>query len=130
MTGHYNIISWNVNGIRAIEKKGFLDWFYRENPDILAIQETKAHPDQLSDELRHPRGYHAYWNHAEKKGYSGVATFSKQEPNSIAYGFGNTAPDREGRILVLEYNQFILLNIYFPNGRQGEDKGRTDYSSS
>ncbi|MDY6836086.1 MAG: exodeoxyribonuclease III [Chloroflexota bacterium] len=118
------VLSWNVNGIRAIEKKGFLDWLYGENPDILAIQETKAHPDQLSDELRHPRGYHAYWNHAEKKGYSGVVTFSKEEPISIAYGFENEAPDREGRILVLEYSQFILLNIYFPNGRLGEDRLR------
>jgi len=118
------VLSWNVNGIRAVEKKGFLDWLSREDPDILAIQETKAHPDQLNDELRHPRGYHAYWNHAEKKGYSGVATFSKEEPSNVAYGFGNEVPDREGRILILEYNQFILLNIYFPNGRLGDNRLR------
>jgi len=74
------ILSWNVNGVRAVARKGFLDWLRRESPDIMCLQETKARPDQLDEEMREPPGYHAYWNYAETKGYSGVATFAREKP--------------------------------------------------
>ena len=82
------LYSWNVNGIRAARKKGFLAWLDRTAPDILAVQETKCHPDQLDEELREPAGYFSYWAYAEKKGYSGVALYSKQEPRQVTIGLG------------------------------------------
>ncbi len=116
------IISWNLNGIRAAQKKGFLEWLARENPDIACVQETKAHPDQLDFELLNPPGYHVYWNSAQKKGYSGVATFTKRRPLDIKIAFGVTHFDHEGRILFTEYPEFVLLNIYFPNGGRGPER--------
>ena len=110
------LYSWNVNGIRAAQKKGFLDWLTQASPDILCLQETKAHPDQLDDELRHPNGYHTYWAWAEKKGYSGAALYSKIEPKSVQIGLGIDEYDREGRTIVAEYDQFVLIGAYFPNG--------------
>ena len=118
------ILSWNVNGIRAAQKKGFLDWLARESPDILCVQETKAHPDQLDAFLLNPPGYHVYWNAAEKKGYSGVATFTKQKPLKIKTGFGTPSFDSEGRVLYTEFENFVLLNIYFPNGNRGPERLR------
>lgn len=115
-------ISFNVNGIRAIEKKGFLDWFKKTNVDFLAIQETKAHKDQLSKQLLEIDGYTSYWNEAEKKGYSGVAVFAKQKPLNVFYGFGEKVKDKEGRTLVLEYDNFYFINIYFPNGGMGPER--------
>ncbi|MFH1062257.1 MAG: exodeoxyribonuclease III [Candidatus Omnitrophota bacterium] len=109
-------LSWNVNGIRAIEKKGFLDWFKTENPDFLCLQETKAHPEQLSKSLLEVAGYRVYWNQAQKKGYSGVAIYTRFKPDNIEYGFNNKIFDQEGRVLILEYQSFVLINIYFPNG--------------
>lgn len=111
-----NLYSWNVNGIRAAQKKGFLQWLHQTSPDILSIQETKAHPDQLDAELRQPEGYFAYWAAAEKKGYSGVALFSKVEPNRVRLGLGIEEYDREGRTIVAEYNDFVFIGAYFPNG--------------
>jgi exodeoxyribonuclease-3 len=116
------ILSWNVNGIRAVEKKGFIDWLADEKPDVLALQETKAHPDQLSKELISPPNYRSYWNHADRRGYSGVGVFTRQEPLDVSYGFGKEAVDGEGRILILEYPHFVLLNIYFPNGKQNQER--------
>ena len=116
------ILSWNVNGIRAAQKKGFLDWLARESPDILCVQETKAHPDQLDAALLNPPGYHVYWNAAEKKGYSGVATFSRRKPLQVKTGFGSAPFDSEGRVLLTEFPEFALLNIYFPNGQRREDR--------
>ena len=119
-----NIVSWNVNGIRAIAKKGFLEWLGKCDPDILCIQETKAHPDQLTDELIQPAGYHTYWASAEKKGYSGVSIFSKAEPISVRT-MGIDRFDAEGRVLVAEYAEFTLITAYFPNS---QDAGkRLDY---
>ncbi|MBI3317455.1 MAG: exodeoxyribonuclease III [Candidatus Omnitrophica bacterium] len=112
------ILSWNVNGIRAGQRKGFLEWLAKENPDILCIQETKANPDQLDEALLHPAGYHVYWNSAERKGYSGVATFTKVKPLQVKTGFGIPRFDGEGRVLLTEYPEFVLLNIYFPNGKK------------
>jgi len=109
-------LSWNVNGVRAIEKKGFLAWLKKESPDILAIQETKTHPDQLNESLRNPAGYHSFWSSAEKKGYSGVAVFSKTKPRSVTTDLGVASFDREGRLLILDYHKFTFLNVYFPNG--------------
>lgn len=115
-------ISWNINGIRAVEKKGFLDFLASCGADILAVQETKACPEQLSAALQNPPGYHAFYCCAERKGYSGVACFCKDKPLSVAYGLGVEEFDKEGRTLVLEYPNFYFLNIYFPNGGQGEER--------
>ncbi|RKY37327.1 MAG: exodeoxyribonuclease III [Candidatus Omnitrophota bacterium] len=111
------LVSWNVNGIRAAQRKGFWDWLSKENPFITAIQETKAYPEQLSADLRNPEGFYTYWNQAEKKGYSGVAVFAKKKPLKVKYGFNNTIFNHEGRVILLEYLQFALFNIYFPNGK-------------
>lgn len=115
-------ISWNINGIRAVEKKGFLEFLQKSDADILAVQETKASPEQLSAALTAPNGYHAYYCSAERKGYSGVACFCKEKPLSVTCGLGVEEFDREGRTLILEYPEFYFLNIYFPNGGQGEER--------
>ena len=117
-----NLYSWNVNGVRAAQKKGFLDWLAEASPDILSIQETKAHPDQLDEELRQPEGYHTFWASAEKKGYSGVALYSKKEPNHMQIGLGIEEYDREGRTIVAEYDDFVFIGAYFPNGSRGHHR--------
>lgn len=117
------LFSWNVNGIRAIQKKGFLDWLAKEKPDILCIQETKARVEQLDKELVEPKNYKTYWVSAqEKKGYSGVVTYTKQEPKKTETGFGVKIFDKEGRILIHDYDHFTLFNIYFPNGQMNEER--------
>lgn len=116
------IVSWNVNGIRAIHRKGFLDWLNRDKPDILCIQETKATPDQLPRSLKEIKGYHAYFNSAKRKGYSGVALYSFLKPENIENGFGIDKFDREGRIQIADYGEFVLFNIYFPNGKMSEER--------
>lgn len=116
------IYSWNVNGLRAIEKKGFIDWVKEEQPDILCIQETKIQNDQIEDKLKNIKGYKVYFSCADRKGYSGVATYSKEEPISVSYGIGINKFDSEGRILICEYDRFILFNIYFPNGQSNEER--------
>jgi exodeoxyribonuclease-3 len=116
------LLSWNVNGIRAIYKKGFLDWFKKEDPDILCLQETKASEEQLVDELKNPPGYHSYFASAEKKGYSGVAVFSKQKPLKVERGFGIGKFDIEGRVLIVHYKKFVLMNIYYPNGKASPER--------
>ena len=117
------LLSWNVNGIRAAQKKGFLDWLKKEKPNILCVQETKARIEQLDKELINPDGYKTSWvSHQEKKGYSGVATFTRFEPKKIEHGFGIRKFDSEGRILIHDYNDFVLFNIYFPNGQRDEER--------
>src|SRR5258706_15891993 len=116
------IISWNVNGIRAAEKKGFIDYMNREKPDIMCIQETKAHPDQLSDALKNIPEYTSYFVLGEKKGYSGVAIYTKILPKEITIGCGDPKFDMEGRIICAEYENFILYNIYYPNGGRGPER--------
>lgn len=113
------IVSWNVNGIRAAEKKGFLLWLQTTPADIVAVQETKAHPDQVSAQLRQPPGYHVDWCAAEKKGYSGVATFSRTAPIAVAAGLHDPRFDSEGRVLISTFPGFVLFNIYVPNGGRG-----------
>jgi exodeoxyribonuclease-3 len=119
------IISWNVNGIRAALNKGFFDWFKTESPDILCLQEIKALPEQAPPHIRNIPGYNIIWNSAEKKGYSGVLTFSKQKIIDTKKGFGIKNFDIEGRILISEFPSFFLFNIYFPNGKK--NKERLDY---
>ena len=116
------LISWNVNGIRAIQKKGFIDWLKNENPDILCLQETKAHPDQLDDVLKNVDGYSAYFSSAEKKGYSGVVTYTKLKPLSVQNGLGVKKFDSEGRFIITEFDEFTLFNIYFPNGKASDER--------
>jgi len=116
------IYSWNINGLRAVMKKGFLEWIKEENPDILCIQETKLQEDKLEDNFTNIDGYHSYFSFAEKKGYSGVATYTKMKPLSIKHGIGIEKFDSEGRILETEFETFTLLNIYFPNGQMNEDR--------
>lgn len=117
------LISWNVNGVRAAHKKGLLDWISGQSPHILCIQETKAHPDQLVKKLREPDGYHAYWDWAEiKKGYSGVSVFSKEEPQAVHRGMGIKRFDEEGRVLRLDFPDFVLFNVYFPNGKKDDKR--------
>jgi exodeoxyribonuclease-3 len=116
------LLCWNVNGIRAAERKGLFTWLLKESPDILCLQEIKATPEQLSPQLRNMPGYHIFWNPAERKGYSGVATFSKSKPLSIKKGFGREEFDSEGRILITTFPSFTLFNIYFPNGKKNKER--------
>lgn len=117
-----NIYSWNVNGLRAVSKKGFFEFINSENPDILCIQETKLQLDNLSEEIKNINGYYSYFSCAEKKGYSGVATYTKEKPISVKHGIGIEKFDSEGRILIIEFADFILFNIYFPNGQKDEER--------
>ncbi|MFA6477602.1 MAG: exodeoxyribonuclease III [Victivallaceae bacterium] len=117
------LYSWNVNGIRAVEKKGFAGLVAQMSPDILCLQETKASEDQLSDELKNIPGYTSVWCSGERKGYSGVATFFKTPPVKTVSGFGlDPCFDCEGRILISEHQHFTLLNIYFPNGQRDDER--------
>lgn len=116
------LYSWNVNGIRAAEKKGLVDWIQSEQPDVLGIQELKATEDQLPDTLKQIDGYHAFFNPAERKGYSGTAVYYKEEPLNINTGLSDDRFNHEGRTIVMEYPDFTLYNIYFPNGGQGDDR--------
>ncbi|MEW5791174.1 MAG: exodeoxyribonuclease III [Pseudomonadota bacterium] len=116
------LYSWNINGIRAAEKKGLLDWLTQTAPDVLCLQETKADPMELSDGLLRPDGYRSYWAVAEKKGYSGVATYCKSAPVAWRVGLSIERFDREGRVLVTDHGDFELYNVYFPNGKASPDR--------
>ena len=119
------IISWNVNGIRACAKKGFLTYLENENPDICCLQEIKANEEDIPDSLLNPFGYHNIFHSAQKKGYSGVGIYTKEKPIFVSEGFGFDQYDCEGRVIVAQYNDFTLLNIYFPNGQR--DLARLQY---
>ena len=112
------LYSWNVNGIRAVAKKGFLDWFEAVAADVVCVQETKAKPEQLDESVLHPLGYESYFHSAQKPGYSGVATFCKKEPLDIKTGIGDAAVDDEGRVLTTEHKDFFMVNTYFPNSQR------------
>lgn len=112
-----NIISWNVNGIRAVQKKGFIDWVLESNADIICLQETKAQKEQLDDALINIDGYKSYFESAEKKGYSGVAIYTKEEPISVT-NMGVEEFDNEGRVIVAKYEKFTIINGYFPNSQE------------
>lgn len=112
-----DIITWNVNGLRAVHRKGNWDDIVREKADILCIQETKSLPEQLTEDLRNPDGYHSYFHFPTiKKGYSGVAIYSKKEPKKVSRDIGVEMMDQEGRLIMAEYPEFTLINCYFPNG--------------
>jgi len=121
------IISWNVNGYRAAWKKGFTDWLSADGADVVGIQETKAWPEQLTAEQLEPLGYKSAFAQAERKGYSGVATFSRVEPDRVQIGFGDPQWDTEGRVVITEHlgGKLVLANIYFPNGQR--DRARLQY---
>ena len=116
------LISWNVNGLRACVGKGFLDFFKEQDADIFCLQETKMQKGQLELELP---GYHQYWNYAEKKGYSGTAIFTKEEPISASYGIGIEEHDHEGRVITLEFPAFYMITVYTPNSQDA--LARLDY---
>jgi len=116
------ILSWNVNGIRAADRKGLFEWFKKEKIDILCLQEIKAMPEQIPPHLRNTPGYHIFFNPAERKGYSGVATFTREKPISVKTGFGIEKFDIEGRTLITEFPSFTLFNIYFPNGKKNDER--------
>jgi exodeoxyribonuclease-3 len=118
----FRILCWNVNGIRAIWKKGFSEWLMKEDPDVLCLQETKAQPEQLTEEMMLAAHYKSYFFSAEKKGYSGVAVYSRQEPVQVNSGFSNPYFDNEGRVLEVDYGKFVLYNVYFPNGGRGPER--------
>lgn len=118
------LISWNVNGLRAVMGKGFPDFVATERPDVLCLQETKARPEQVELPLE-LGGYRTFWNSAEKPGYSGVAVFSRETPLEVTNGMGIPEHDSEGRILTLEYSDFILINVYTPNAQ--DELRRLDY---
>ena len=115
------IISWNTNGLRATAKQGFFTPLFKKHKiDILCLQETKAEPDQLPEDVRNVPGYYSYFSHPkEKKGYSGVAIYSKEKPKEVFYGMGMPALDSEGRLIGAKYKNFTIINGYYPNGGQG-----------
>ena len=116
------LVSWNVNGIRACLDKNFMDYFNEADADIFCINESKVQEGQVTLDLP---SYHQYWNYAEKKGYSGVAVFSKKEPLRVTYGIGIKEHDHEGRVITLEFEKFFLVSVYVPNSRQ--ELERLDY---
>ncbi|MBL7826059.1 MAG: exodeoxyribonuclease III [Saprospiraceae bacterium] len=117
-----SIISYNVNGIRAAISKGFWEWLETENPDVICLQEIKALREDVPLLELEALGYRHFWHPAEKKGYSGVATFSKTEPDNVVYGCGIPEYDREGRVLRTDFGDWTLLNCYFPSGTTGDER--------
>ncbi len=124
----YNFVSWNVNGIRAVEKKGFVDQVLEFDADILALQEVRAHKEQMSDALINIPNFTSFWFPAQRKGYSGVGFYTKTEPKNVIYGMDSPEHDAEGRTITLEFEDFYLINSYFPNA--GNKLVRIDYKNS
>jgi exodeoxyribonuclease-3 len=122
------IVAWNVNGIRAVEKKGFAAWLAKARPDVLGLQETRIDDAALPAHLRAPAGYHAVWSFAEKKGYSGTVLYTREEPLKMYVGIGERVYDREGRVTGAELKDVIVFNVYFPKGSGVErDNSRVPY---
>ena len=122
------IISYNVNGIRAAIKKGFPDWLKTNPADIICVQETKATKDDVDHQLFTALGYHNYWYSAQKKGYSGVAVFTKIKPDNVQYGTGHKVSDDEGRVIQLDFKDVRLINAYFPSGTSGDERQTFKYA--
>ena len=116
------IVSYNLNGIRAAMRKGLEEWIAEEGPDILCIQETKAQPEDVDLSSLRAMGYHAFWHSAEKKGYSGVLTLTKLQPKNVVIGMDIEEYDREGRVIRTDFENFSLLNCYFPSGTTGDER--------
>ncbi|MDI9357665.1 MAG: exodeoxyribonuclease III [Phycisphaerales bacterium] len=121
------IYSYNINGIRAAIKKGFYEWVALEQPDILCLQETKALQTDVNEDFIKELGYHTYWFSAQKRGYSGVAVYTKILPKQVIYGTGHAQSDSEGRVLQLLFDDFLLINAYFPSGTSGEERQNYKY---
>jgi len=120
---YMKLVCWNVNGIRAAYRKGLLDWIHKESPDILCLQETKASGEQLPDDLRDIPGFESFFTSSEDRaGYSGVALYSKTHPIKVDRGIGIDKFDREGRTMIAHYPDFVLCNIYFPNGKASPER--------
>ena len=116
------ISTWNVNGYRAVLKKGFDTWLQQDNSDVICLQEVKARPEQVEEGFRSWDGYTPFWNPAERSGYSGVAVFTRINPLEVGYGLEDPRFDSEGRVIWLRFPEFTLYNIYFPNGQRGMDR--------
>ena len=114
------IVSLNLNGIRAASRKGMFDWIARTSPDVLCFQETKAQEHQLADELFHPQGYHNYFHDAQKKGYSGVAIYTRHTPKKVTKGLGMDDIDSEGRWIQADFNKVSVISLYLPSGTSGD----------
>ena len=126
MAGDITLLSWNVNGIRAVHRRGFLDWLAEAAPDILCLQETRAEEVQLPAGLAQPAGYRSFWNASNAKpGYSGTALLTRLDPLTVTFGLGIEEFDQEGRTIIAEYPSFTLINCYFPNG--GRDHSRVPF---
>lgn len=123
----FRIITCNVNGIRAAAKKGFYDWLPKQNADVVCLQEVRALPEQLEDELFHPQGYHFHQCVAQKKGYSGVALYSRHKPDKIQSGIGWEDFDAEGRYLQADYGKLSVVSLYIPSGSSGEPRQTIKY---
>ena len=116
------IITYNVNGIRAALNKGFDSWLNEVKPDVICIQETKANSDQVDENIFKNMGYHCYWFSAQKKGYSGVAIFTKQKPENIVLGCGNEMYDAEGRVIRIDFKEYSVMSVYHPSGTTGDER--------
>lgn len=116
------IISWNTNGLRAVNKKGFLNWLAKDKQDILCIQETKCREDQVPTDVKNAAEYHTCFTSGDKKGYGGVGLFTREKPLSVKYSLGIDGFDDEGRTIVADYGRFILFNVYFPNGKASKER--------
>ena len=121
------VISLNANGIRSAARKGFFDWLSGEHADVVCIQETKAQIHQLNDIVFHPHGYHCFYHDAEKKGYSGVALYTRHQPDNVVYGLGWDVIDREGRWLEARFDALSVISLYLPSGTSGDDRQRFKY---
>ena len=116
------LLSWNVNGLRSAVRGGLWEWFQVDSPDVLCLQEIRIQPEQLTDAMHHARGYHASWHCGRRKGYSGVATLTRERPLAVQHGFGKPRFDDEGRVLLTEHPGFTLVNAYFPSGQRGHER--------
>ena len=113
-----SILSWNINGIRAANRKGLLQWLLNEGPDLVCLQETRVHAAQVNESIRRPHGYHAYWCDSQKAGYSGTAVLSRTKPLSVEFGLGHDQLDSEGRTIIAMFREFTIVNCYVPNGNR------------
>ncbi|RMH21694.1 MAG: exodeoxyribonuclease III, partial [Gammaproteobacteria bacterium] len=121
------VMTFNANGLRAAQRKGFFDWFATQDVDILCVQETKAQAEQMQDPVFHPAGYHVHFHDAEKKGYSGVAIYSRREPDTVTMGFGWPEFDSEGRFIRADYDGLAVISLYMPSGTTGDVRQEVKY---
>jgi exodeoxyribonuclease-3 len=119
------IISWNVNGLRAVLRKNVLHQLLDWNPDLICLQEIKARPEQIPEQERELAGFSSFWNPAQRPGYSGVLTYTKTKPDQVVHGLAHEGFDQEGRVIRTDFQDVSIFNIYFPNGQRGQD--RVDY---